>query len=138
MRRAPLPPGVLFGRELTVALALAGAIIGAAATAAYLAGRALEPDAAQTMAFATVALAELLFVFSTRSPREPAWRGPRNRLLAASVVLSAAVVALAVYAAPLRDAFGTVALEPRELAIVLGSALLPVAVVEAAKAWRRR
>ncbi len=37
------------------------------------------------MTFATVALAELAFVFSVRSPRTAAWRGPRNRLLLASV-----------------------------------------------------
>src|SRR5215213_78963 len=41
------------------------------------------------MAFATIALAELRFVFSTRSPHARAWRGPRNPVLVVSVVLSA-------------------------------------------------
>ena len=50
---------------------LAGVTIGLAATAAYLAGRELAPEAAQTMAFATIALAELLFVFSTRPQGRP-------------------------------------------------------------------
>ena len=93
MQRKPRAPGRLFGRELELALAAAGVTIGLAATAAYLVGRELAPEAAQTMTFATVALAELAFVFSVRSPRTAAWRGPRNPSLVASVVLSSAFLA---------------------------------------------
>jgi P-type Ca2+ transporter type 2C len=138
MRREPRPQGRLLGRDLEFALGLAGVSIGLAATVAYLAGREFAPEAAQTMAFATIALAELLFVFSTRSPHAPAWRGPRNPVLVASVVLSAALVALVVYLTPVQDAFGTVSLGARELALVLGLAALPTALVELAKAVRRR
>jgi Ca2+-transporting ATPase len=128
----------LLGRDLEVALGLAGVTIGLAATAAYLTGRALAPEAAQTMAFATIALAELLFVFSVRSPHAPVWRGPRNPALVASVVLSAAVVAFLIYFAPVQNAFGTVSLGARELALVFGLAALPTILVELAKAVRRR
>jgi calcium-translocating P-type ATPase len=138
MRRKPRPQGRLLGRDLELALGLAGVSIGLAATAAYLAGRALAPEAAQTMAFATIALAELLFVFSTRSPHASAWRGQRNHVLVASVVLSAALVALVVYFTPVQHAFGTVSLGARELGLVLGLAALPTMLVELAKAARRR
>ena len=138
MTRKPRPEGRLLGRDLELALLLAGVSIGLAATAAYLAGRALDPEAAQTMAFATIALAELLFVFSIRSADGPAWRGPRNPLLVASVVLSAALVALVVYLTPVQGAFGTVPLGGRELGLVLGLAALPAVLVELAKALRRR
>jgi Ca2+-transporting ATPase len=138
MRRKPRPRGRLLGRDLEVALGVAGVTIGLAATAAYLAGRELAPDAAQTMAFATIALAELLFVFSVRSPRAPAWRGPRNPALVSSVLLSAAVVALLVYFTPVQDAFGTVSLGARELSLVFGFAALPTVLVEIGKAVRRR
>jgi P-type Ca2+ transporter type 2C len=111
--------------------------IGLAATGAYLAGRELAPEAAQTMAFATIALAELVFVFSMRSPDAPAWHGPRNPVLVASVVLSAALVGLVVYLTPVQGAFGTVSLGARELALVLGLAVLPALLVEVAKALRR-
>jgi magnesium-transporting ATPase (P-type) len=90
------------------------------------------------MAFATIALAELLFVYSIRSAAAPAWRGPRNPLLVASVVLSAALVALVVYLTPVQGAFGTVSLGARELGLVLGLAALPAILVELAKALRRR
>jgi Ca2+-transporting ATPase len=112
--------------------------IGLAATAAYLAGRELVPEAAQTMAFSTIALAELLFVFSMRSPYAPAWRGPRNPVLVASVVLSASLVALVVYLPPAQGAFGTVSLDARKVTLVLGLAALPTALVELAKSVRRR
>jgi calcium-translocating P-type ATPase len=138
MRRRPRPQGRLLGRNLELALGLAGVSIGLAATAAYLAGRALAPEAAQTMAFATIALAELVFVFSTRSEDGPAWRGPRNPMLVASVVLSAALVALVVYFTPVQGAFGTVALGASELGLVLGLAVVPTVLVELAKALRRR
>jgi Ca2+-transporting ATPase len=138
MRRRPRPQGRLFGRELKLALGLAGLAIGLAATGAYLAGRALAPEAAQTMAFVTIALAELGFVFCTRSPAEPAWRAPRNPALLASVALSALVVALVIYAPAAHGAFGTVALDMPQLALVVTLAALPSLAVELAKAFLRR
>ena len=137
MQRKPRPPGMLFGRELQLALGAAGVAIGLAATAAYLVGRELAPDAAQTMTFATVALAELVFVFSVRSP-QAAWRGARNPALLASVAISAAFVACLIYVEPLHGAFGTVSLGASELGFVLALAVLPTVVVELAKAVRRR
>ena len=137
MQRKPRPPGTLFGRELQLALGAAGVAIGLAATAAYLVGRELAPDAAQTMTFATVALAELVFVFSVRSP-QAAWRGARNPALLASVAISAAFVACLIYIEPLHGAFGTVSLGASELGLVLALSVLPTVVVELAKAVRRR
>ena len=137
MQRPPRRSAGLLGRDLQLALAAAGVSIGLAATAAYLIGRELAPDAAQTMTFATIALAELVFVFSVRSPRA-AWHGPRNRALVGSVVLSAAVLATTIYLAPLHAAFATVSLGATELAIVLALSVLPAAAVELAKAVRRR
>ena len=64
---------------------------------AFLAGRSDGDDEARTMAFATVAFAELALVFSLRSPVRAAWEAPRNLYLVGSVVLSAAVVLVAVY-----------------------------------------
>jgi P-type Ca2+ transporter type 2C len=128
----------LFSRELQLALGLAGLAVGVAATAAYLIGRELEPDAAQTMAYATIALAELVFVYSVRSPRLAAWQSPRNRALDAGVLASAVLLAITLYLPPLRAAFGTVALAPAELAVVALSSVAPALLVETVKAFRRR
>ena len=137
MSLRPRGHGRLFTRQLELALGLAGVAVGLAATAAFLIGRELEPDAAQTMTFATIALAELAFVFSIRSARAPAWRGPRNDALVASVLASAALVALVVYVPALHEPLGTVALGPAALAVVLALALVPTALVEALKRLRR-
>lgn len=114
MRRRPRGHGTLFPRQLQIALGLAGLAVGLAATAAYLVGRELAPEAAQTMAFATIALAELVFVFSIRSTDAPAWRGPRNIALIASVLGSAALLALTIYLPLLQAPFGTEALGDRK------------------------
>ncbi len=138
MRRGPRRGSSLFTRDAYLALALVGALVGLAATAAYLAGLAGTDDAAQTMAFATVAISELIVVWSIRSPRAPAWRGPRNPLLRAGVLVSTAVVVVAIYVPALQRACGTVSLSVPELAIVLALALVPSLVLETAKALRRR
>lgn len=130
----PRGHGSLFPRRLQLALVLMGVAVGLAATAAYVIGRAADPDAAQTMAFATVALAELVLVFSIRSGTAPAWRAPRNPLLFASVVASLAFLLLSIYLAPVRDAFGTQPLDAAAAATVAALASAPALVTEAVKA----
>jgi Ca2+-transporting ATPase len=132
MERGPRSRRRLFGGADWLTLAGLGTVVGGAAFAAFLLGRAGGGDE-QTMAFATVALAEVMLVFSCRSPREPAWRLPRNAYLLASVALSAVVVALAVYVPALQEPFGTAALGAGDAAIVVALALVPAAFAEAGK-----
>ncbi|MGZ8701504.1 MAG: cation-translocating P-type ATPase [Gaiellaceae bacterium] len=133
MRRRPRGHQTLFPRRLQLALALMGIAVGLTATAAYVIGRATEPDVAQTMAFATLALAELVLVFSIRAGTSPAWRAPRNPLLLASVLASFALLVSTIYVAPLRDAFGTELLGIAAAAIVAGLSVAPAAFTEAVK-----
>jgi Ca2+-transporting ATPase len=137
-QRGPRGRGTLFPRVLRLQLAVLGLAVGGSAVAAYALGRSLEPDAAQTMAFATLALSELLLVFSIRTGREPLGRGRRNTLLLAAVAGSLAVLALVVYVPFLHDAFGTTSLGAGATSIVVALALVPVLVAEAAKAVLRR
>ena len=120
MQRPPDRGDQLFGRESWAAIGLVGLLVGIAALGAFLAGRALDREASQTIAFATIALSELLVVFAVRSPLEAAWRSPRNGYLLAAVAASVLLLALTIYLPGLQDPFGTVALEIRELAVVLG------------------
>jgi Ca2+-transporting ATPase len=126
----------LLPRRVQGALAGVGLLVGAAALTAFLVGRELG-DGGQTMAFATVGLAELAFVFSCRSAFVAPWRLPRNSYLMASVAASVLLLALAIYV-PAHEAFGTVALGPLEVCVVVGLALIPFAAVELAKATVRR
>ena len=137
-RARPRGHGTLFPPRLRVLLTGLGVAVGAAATAAYVAGRALEPDAAQTMAFATIALAELALVFSIRAGELPFHRAPRNRLLLGAVAASLLVTGLIAYLPALHDPFATTSLGPVPAAIVLSLALLPTVAAETVKAVRRR
>ena len=137
MRRRPRAREGLFSPRFRLALVGTGAAVGLAATCAYAVGREVAPSAAQTMAFATIALSELALVFSLRSTFAPAWRGPRNAALGWSVLASAVVVALCLYVPRLGEPLGTTALDAPELAIVVVLALVPAALFEAAKALRR-
>jgi P-type Ca2+ transporter type 2C len=133
MRRGPERGDRLFPPRAWGALAAVGALVGAAALVAFLIGRADDGDSGQTMAFATVALAELALVFAVRSPVRPAWEAPRNRYLFVSVVLSALLVLLIVYAPVLNEPLGTVPLGARALLLAALLATLPFLVVEAGK-----
>lgn len=90
------------------------------------------------MAFATIAFAELALVFSLRSPVRAAWEASRNLYLVGSVVLSAALVLVAVYLPALNEPLGTVPLGVPELGLVTVLALVPFLCVEAGKMLFRR
>ncbi len=138
MERGPRRSTALFTRQGWAALAGIGALVGLAATVAYLVGRETSQETGQTMAFATVALAELALVWSIRSSVAPAWRGARNRVLAASVVASAAIVVIVLEVPFAARLAGTVSLGLAELALVLVLAVVPAVAIELAKAIRRR
>ena len=138
MERAPERGDQLFRREAWTAIGLVGLLVGAAALGAFLAGRALDRDASQTMAFAAIALSEVMVVFAVRSPLEAAWKAPANRYLFAAVATSLVLLGLTIYLPALHDPFGTVALDAGELGVVTGFALLPFACIEAVKAFLRR
>jgi len=128
----------LLGRGIWQSLLAVGVVIGMAALAAFLVVREMRPDAAQTAAYATVALAELVFVFSCRAELHPAWRLPRNHHLEVAVAGSLMFLLATIYVPGLHDPFGTVSLTSEELGIVLALALLPALVSESLKAVVRR
>jgi Ca2+-transporting ATPase len=128
----------LFSVPLGAALAATGVVVGLASLGAYLAGRSLGGGVAQTMAFATVALAELVLVFSCRSVLQPAWRQAWNPHLGAGVAASVLLLGVFVYLPALHEPFGTTALGSLELGIVLALAVVPAALAELTKAVVRR
>ena len=127
----------LFDRRLWLRLAAIGGLVGAASTASYLTGRAFGGGSAQTMTFATLALSELLVVFSIRSPSLPAWQLPENRWLLTSVAASFAFLAACVYLPAAHEPFATVSLAPAAVLAAIALAAVPALAVEAAKVTRR-
>jgi Ca2+-transporting ATPase len=136
-REAPTRGTALLGGRVVAWLLAVGTAIGLLALAAYLVVRESRPEAAQTAAFATVALAELAFVYTCRSERVAAWRLPSNPYLHAAVLGSLGLVAAAVYLPFLHEPLGTVALTGPELALVAALALVPAGLSELAKAVAR-
>ena len=124
----------LLGRGIWQSLLAVGVVVGMSALVAFLAVRELRSEAAQTAAYATIALAELLFVFSCRAELHPAWRLPRNGHLEAAVVGSLAFLLATIYVPALHDPFGTVSLSLAELGVIVSLALLPALASESLKA----
>ncbi len=137
MTRPPDRGRNLFSRSRWAALGLIGLLVGSVALGAFLIGRPAGSEYAQTMAFASIALAELVLVFSLRSDTLPAWQAPANRYLVAGSGLSATIVVLALYLPALHGALGTVSLSGRDLALVVLLALIPAAGTELIKTGRR-
>jgi Ca2+-transporting ATPase len=135
MIRGPERTTRLFPRIDWVALALVGALVGLAGLTAFIVGPGGE--AAQTRGFATVALAELVLVFSMRSRLEPAWRGPRNSYLLAGVGSSLLVVGVMLFLPSVRDSLGMTAPSSAEALLVVALAAVPAAAVELLKAVAR-
>jgi Ca2+-transporting ATPase len=133
MRRPPERGNRLFSRRAWLVLGAVGLLVGLAAFVAFLVGNSGAPGEAETMAFATIAFAELALVYALRSPIEAAWRAPRNLYLVASVIVSAAIVLVSVYAPVLNGPLGTVPLSVGELGIVVGLSLVPLLLVELGK-----
>ena len=129
--------GPLLGRMLVRALLGVAVLIGLVALAAYVVVHETRPEAAQTAAFATVALAELVLVFSCRSELVPSWRLAPNRALWLSVLVSLAVVLALVYVPAFHEPFDTVALTAPELGLVAALSFAPAVLAEALKWWSR-
>jgi Ca2+-transporting ATPase len=138
MRSPPRRSEHLFERRIWAVLALIGLAVGGVTLASFEVGRAIDGEAAQTMAFTTLALAELALVFAIRSTTTPAWRLAVNPWLIWSVVISVAVVAAAVYLPATHEALSTVSLSLADALVAVALSLLPFMLVEGAKAARRR
>jgi Ca2+-transporting ATPase len=129
------------GRELFPAatwrmLIWIGVLVGGVTFAAFALGRQLSPESDQTMAFTTLALAELALVYGMRSTTTAAWKLAANRWLNASVIASVAVVALVVYLPAAHAALATVSLSLAGAVAAVALALVPLLVVELVKSRR--
>ena len=138
MHSPPRHGAVLFDRRMWTALAVIGLLVGGVTLVAFLLGRGTDNDTAKTMAFATLALAELALVYAMRSPTDAAWRAPHNPWLDLSVAGSALAIAAIVYLPPAHEAFATASLGPGAAAATVLLALVPLIVVELAKVLRGR
>jgi Ca2+-transporting ATPase len=94
----------------------------------------------QTVLFTTLVLSQLAVAVATRSEENPIWRlNPfTNRSMVLAVVLTIALQLAVIYLPLANTIFDTQPLEPVELALSFGLALLTLIIVEIWKAVARR
>jgi P-type Ca2+ transporter type 2C len=130
MKRGPRHPkeGV-FARGLAWKVVSRGFLIGAMTLIAFMIVYHRDPDNliyAQTIAFVTLVMAQLIHVFDCRSEKSILSRNPfGNPYLVWSVISSIVLILIVVYYPPLQPIFHTVPIEPRDWMLVLGLAAVP-------------
>lgn len=130
MKRGPRHPkeGV-FARGLGWKVVSRGFLIGAMTLIAFIIAHNQHPDEliyAQTIAFATLVMAQLIHVFDCRSEVSILSRNPfGNPYLVWSVISSVILMLIVIYYPPLQPIFHTVPIEPRDWMLVLGLAAIP-------------
>lgn len=130
MKRGPRHPkeGV-FARGLGWKVVSRGFLIGIATLIAFMTIYYRNPDDlayAQTVAFATLVLAQLIHVFDCRSEKSIFARNPfGNKFLIWAVLSSMILVLGVIYYPPLQPIFHTVSIIPMDWLLIIGMASLP-------------
>ncbi|CAH0346924.1 calcium-translocating P-type ATPase, SERCA-type [Bacillus sp. CECT 9360] len=130
MKRAPRSPkeGV-FARGLGWKVISRGFLIGISTLIAFMVVYKNDPDNlayAQTIAFTTLVLAQLIHVFDCRSERSIFSRNPfGNKYLVWAVISSLLLMLPVLYYPPLQAIFHTLPIEPRDWLLVIGMASIP-------------
>lgn len=130
MKRKPRSPkeGV-FSRGLGWKVVSRGFLIGLVTLLAFMFAYKANPDHlayAQTIAFATLVMAQLIHVFDCRSERSVFSRNPfGNKYLVWAVISSLVLMLIVIYYPPLQPIFHTVPIELRDWFMITGLSAVP-------------
>nr|WP_295971960.1 cation-translocating P-type ATPase [uncultured Bacillus sp.] len=130
MKRSPRSPreGV-FARRLGWKVISRGFLIGVVTLLAFMMAYQNNQEHleyAQTVAFATLVLAQLIHVFDCRSEKSILARNPfGNKYLVGSVILSQLMVLVVIYYPPLQPVFHTIPIKPFDWLAITGLAAIP-------------
>ncbi|MDR6227168.1 Ca2+-transporting ATPase [Desmospora profundinema] len=134
----------IFARGVGWKILTRGFLIGSFTLGAFWLAYSEAPDdlvRAQTVAFATLVLAQLIYVFDCRSSQSIFHRNPFSNMALVLAVFSSALLLLVVmYVPAFQPVFHTVALGFREWALVLAAASIPTllaGLIEIARPMRR-
>jgi Ca2+-transporting ATPase len=130
----------IINREMWSRIGIQTVAIAAVTLTAYFIGLRLFPEAATTMAFATISFSELLRAFTSRSDRYPLLKIGifTNRAMLIAVSTSALLLLVVIYVPFLNPIFDTVPLDSTQWAIILPLLLVPALVAELTKAFLSR
>ncbi|MFJ7976337.1 calcium-translocating P-type ATPase, SERCA-type [Peribacillus sp. NPDC096379] len=130
MKRKPRHPNEgVFARGLGWKIISRGILIGLATLIAFIVVYKNNPDNlvyAQTIAFATLVLAQLIHVFDCRSEKSIFSRNPfGNKYLIGAVISSLLLLLVVIYYPPFQPIFHTVPIAMRDWLLVIGMASIP-------------
>ncbi|MEW4023180.1 calcium-translocating P-type ATPase, SERCA-type [Bacillus sp. YAF8] len=143
MRRKPRhqKEGV-FARKLGWKVISRGFLIGAATILAFIVVYHRNPENlpyAQTVAFATLVLAQLIHVFDCRSETSVFSRNPfENIYLLGAIVSSVFLMAIVIYYPPLQPIFKTVPITPGDWMLILGMSGIPTFLLAGSLLTRKK
>ncbi len=144
MDRPPRPPSEpVINREMTWRVALQGVTDVVAVLGAFLLGNPFNPatlDIAESMAFTTLVISELLRAYTARSEHFSVFQIGvfTNRAMQAAVALSLSLLLLVVYVPFLNPIFNTHPLGLTQWVQIFPLILLPATVAEISKVFLRR
>lgn len=137
------PDEPILDKEIKITVAIQSIAITVATLLAYFVGLkwyGLESgiNHARTMAFATLIICELLRSYTARSVDKTVFEIGvfTNKKLVLATAFSFLLMLIVIYVPVLNDAFGLMDLGPKEIAVVLGSALIPLVAGEIQKKVR--
>ncbi|KMM38734.1 calcium-translocating P-type ATPase, SERCA-type [Guptibacillus hwajinpoensis] len=143
MRRDPRKPkeGV-FARGLGWKIISRGIMIGVCTLAAFMICYGENPDdlvKAQTVAFSTLVLAQLIHVFDCRSERSVFHRNPfENKALVLAVLSSVGLLLAVIYYEPLQPIFHTTYLSMREWMLIIVFSCIPTFLLAGSAVFKRK
>ncbi|MES5395192.1 calcium-translocating P-type ATPase, SERCA-type [Bacillus amyloliquefaciens] len=143
MRRKPRHPkeGV-FARKLGWKVVSRGFLIGAATILAFIIVYHRNPENlpyAQTVAFATLVLAQLIHVFDCRSETSVFSRNPfENIYLLGAIVSSIFLMVIVIYYPPLQPIFKTVPITPGDWMLIVGMSGIPTFLLAGSLLTRKK
>ncbi|WP_019911464.1 calcium-translocating P-type ATPase, SERCA-type [Paenibacillus sp. HW567] len=132
----------IFARRLGWKIISRGLLIGLCTLAAFWLTLRIDPGSpaqlirAQSVAFATLVMAQLIHVFDCRSSRSVFHRNPfQNKYLVLAVLSSVLLMLAVMYLPPLQPVFKTVPLSLREWCLVLVASGIPTFAMGAGSVW---
>lgn len=143
MRRKPRHPkeGV-FARKLGWKVVSRGFLIGAATILAFIVVYHRNPENlpyAQTVAFATLVLAQLIHVFDCRSETSVFSRNPfENIYLLGAIISSIFLMVIVIYYPPLQPIFKTVPITPGDWMLIIGMSGIPTFLLAGSLLTRKK
>ena len=143
MKRKPRHPmESVFARGLAWKIVSRGFMIGVVTLIAFWLTLSQHPEdlmRAQSVAFATLVMAQLIHVFDCRSEHSVFHRNPfQNIYLVIAVLSSTALMLVVMYFPPLQPVFHTVGLNVREWLLVLGMASIPTIALAGFHLFKRK